>query len=561
MRTLLRTLQDYDPGFLRIIAELWGVDLPSLPAPQTAEALAAAMLQPGAARDLLEGLPLPAQRTIHAVAAHDRRISMADLVRRFGPLREMGPGRRDRERPWREPASPVEMLWYRGWLGRAFADTPAGPQEFAYIPEELADRIPVPDSASVEPRGRPAPEPAWVNAGTGAAVDDATTLLAALRRRGARSLPLPEPRQRDLKRFLLQPDSAEMLLTLLREAGLLSGAALQPPPEAARAFLEASRADALITLQQTWRETTAWNDLAHVADLAAPGGRWPNDPRLARRALLHHLQPIPGDAWWDLSSWIEAVHETEPAFQRPGGDFDSWYVTDRRTGAYLQGFSAWPAIEGALLRFLITGPLHWIGIVDLGAASPDTPADCFRRAPWGARLFDSLAPNAEDDPPALAALRQDGHLIVPAMVPRGLRYQIARCCAWVGRDAQGFHYRLTPDGLRAAHEQGLQVGHVRSILEAATGRKVPAPHLRAIERVGSANVEARLERPLVLRVKSAAILRELQSHPATARFLKDPLGPTAVRVDERDWERLCAAALRAGLLIEPPSASDAPPTP
>src|SRR4030042_1889372 len=64
MRTLLRTLQDYDPGFLRIIAELWGVDLPSLPAPQTAEALAAAMLEPGAARDLLEGLPPPPQRTI-----------------------------------------------------------------------------------------------------------------------------------------------------------------------------------------------------------------------------------------------------------------------------------------------------------------------------------------------------------------------------------------------------------------------------------------------------------------------------------------------------------------
>ncbi len=558
MRTLLRTLQDYDTGFLRIVAELWGIDLPSLPAAQAAGALAAAMLQPGVAGDLLEGLPGPAQEALHTIAAHDRRMPMADLVRRFGPLREMGPGRRDRERPWRDPVSPVEVLWYRGWIGRAFADAPGGPQEFAYIPDELAECIPAPEASQRLPPGRPSAEPGHVRPAGAAAVDDSTTLLAALRRQGARSLPLPTPRQRALDPFLVQPDAAGMLLVLLREAGLLAGAALQPPPEAARAFLETARPDALHRLQSTWLESTAWNDLAHAADLGAPGDRWPNDPRLSRRALIDRLRLIPLGTWWGLPSLIESIHDSDPAFQRPGGDFDSWYLTDRRTGTYLQGFGAWPAIEGALLRFLIAGPLHWLGVVDLGAASPGGPADCFRRSAWGAVLFHPQAARPAEEAPALATLRPDARLVVPAGVPRSLRYQIARCCAWEGLDAQGFHYRLTPQGLRAAHEQGLQVSHVRLVLEAATGRKLPSPLLRAVERIGSASVEARLERPVVLRLKAPAILRELQSNPATARYLKEILGPTTVRVDERDWERLCAAALRAGLLIEPPGASDVP---
>jgi len=552
MRSLVRTLQDYDAGFLRIIAELWGVDLPSLPPAQAAEALAAAMLRPGLAGEMHASLPLAAQETLAALVAQGQRMPMPDLLRRFGPLREMGPGRRDRERPWHVPASPVEVLWYRGWIGRAFADTPAGPQEFAYIPSDLADRLPSPATVDGAPPGRPAAQPTWSSNASGAAVDDGTTLLAALRRHGARSLPLPEPRLRRLALFLLQPDSAELLLVLLRDAGLLSGAALQPPPEAARAFLEASRAQALLRLQRAWLESIAWNDLAHVAGLAAPGERWPNDPRLARRTVLRHLASIPAETWWDLSSLIEAIQVEEPAFQRPGGDFDSWYVTDRQTGKYLQGFGAWPAVEGALLRALISGPMHWLGMVDLGAASPDRPPDCFRRSAWGAALLEAAGAEPADGPPDLAALRPDGQLLVSADVPRGLRYQIARCCAWQSLDARGYHYRLTPVALLAAHDQGLQVGHVRAVLEAATRRKLPATLLRAVERVGSASVEARLERPLVLRVKSAAILRELQSLPATARYLKEPVGPTAVRVDERDWERLCSAALRAGLLIEPP---------
>ena len=49
----------------------------------------------------------------------------------------MGAGKRDRERPHLKPASTAEALFYRGLLARAFFDTEKGPQEFAYIPDDL----------------------------------------------------------------------------------------------------------------------------------------------------------------------------------------------------------------------------------------------------------------------------------------------------------------------------------------------------------------------------------------------------------------------------------------
>ncbi len=53
----------------------------------------------------------------------------------------MGAGKRDREHPHLKPASTSEVLFYRALIARAFFDTDKGPQEFAYIPDDLFELI------------------------------------------------------------------------------------------------------------------------------------------------------------------------------------------------------------------------------------------------------------------------------------------------------------------------------------------------------------------------------------------------------------------------------------
>ncbi|MEK6588168.1 MAG: hypothetical protein AABY97_04940, partial [Chloroflexota bacterium] len=378
MRTLVQTLQDRDRGHLRIIANLWGVEQPAGPTPTASKLLSEAMLEQAA--HMAETLPEEARQVLHFLARHEGRLPVEELELRFGPLREMGPGRRDRESPWKSPASPLEVLWYRGLLARAFADSPSGPQEYGFIPRDLAERLPSVSPVTPTPLGQPAGEPRQPALADSSAVDDATTILAALRRGLWSVSDLTAKRREWLRGFLLQPDSLDLLLFLLQEAGLVVP---KPQPDPIREFLEASRVAALTQLQQTWLGSMNWNDLAHVQTLRNPGPEWPNDSILSRRAALELLRTVPAGRWWSMSEFIAAAHIEHPHFLRPPGGFEAWYLQRAQDGAFLQGFEHWQAVEGEFLQHLITAPLHWLGALDLGAGPSQ-----FSWSPLGSQLRD-----------------------------------------------------------------------------------------------------------------------------------------------------------------------------
>ena len=138
MQTLLQTLQDHDLGHLKAIAELWGIDLPHGDPAPAASHLAQSMLRPDVAEEIIESLPQAAMEALQSIILHGGRIPLADMRREFGSIRRMGPGKRDREKPWRAPESSTETLWYRGLIATAFADSPSGLREFVFIPTDLS---------------------------------------------------------------------------------------------------------------------------------------------------------------------------------------------------------------------------------------------------------------------------------------------------------------------------------------------------------------------------------------------------------------------------------------
>ncbi len=530
MRDLLSSLLDHDLGHLRIVAELWGLDLPPGGVRQAAPPLVQAMRDETLLSEVVESLPTPARQALDALLAAGGRLPLSDLSRRFGPLRAMGPGRRDREKPWRDPASPLEALWYRGLIDRAFGQGPHGPLEYAYIPRDLLALLPAPQETLGGAPGRPAADPPHTRPARTLAVDDATTLLAALRRNPAPGRSLPPDRADALQPFLLQPASLTMLITLLLEGALLQSEPLRPLPQAVRAFLDAPRRASLEHLIQLWVRSRHWNDLQALPHLEAPNG-WPNDPLAGRQAVLDLLRPIPSGTWWDLETFLQAVRDRQPAFQRPAGDFDSWYLRDRRTGLFLRGFEHWDAVEGELLRFFIAGPLHWLGLCDLGAVDPEAPPSAFRLTPLAPLLFGEQAPQAaQEEPETAGRLSPDGLVLVPRTASRALRYQIARLGAWVGLQGERYAYRLTPGSLQRASQQGLQMAHVRAVLEQVSGAALPPPLEKALARWAEHGIEARLERLMILRVRHPQVLKDLLSRRATARYLGEQLGPTAAIV-------------------------------
>ena len=565
MPSLSQSLQDHDLGHLNIIAELWGFQLDAPDARVGVEVLSVKLLDQQLLSEEIADLPEDARMAIDDLLYNKGRLPWALFTRRYGTVREMGAARRDREQPYRNPISPAEVLWYRGLVARAFFDAPGGAKEFAYIPDDLLSLLPSHPAQALSPPGRPASlaERAHPILATDVILDHACKLLAGLRLgmpgEKVESLTLPWHTSAPAPSPL--PLSHEALIALLSAANLLD-TNQEPLPEPVRAFLEAGRGEALAQLFQAWLTSTSFNDLRLIPHLQAEG-KWENNPLTTRQAILGFLASLPSDSWWSLKAFIAAVQEAHPDFQRPAGDYDSWFIRDRRSGEFLRGYEHWMDVDGMLIRFMISGPLHWLGVLDLASPTPleaqsnlngsvsdqyGGQVSAFRLSNWGKALLDGLVPAGLPPEDEAISVSSDARLRVPRLAPRPGRYLIARLCTWEGEKDGVYLYRVTPASLAHARQGGLTTGHLISLLR-RQAQAVPPSLVKALERWETHGTEARFERVLVLRLSTPEMLQRLRSSRA-ARFLGDPLGPTTVIVKPGAASKVLSILAEMGYLGE-----------
>jgi hypothetical protein len=551
MPDFIQSLQGRDFSHLNIVAELWGVELEASNAKQGLQQLAKAVLDAALIEETLEVLPDAASLAWQDLRENQGRISWPLFTRRYGEVREMGPARRDREKPYLKNPSPAETLWYRALVARAFFDTPEGPQEFAYIPSDLLALLAPLQGENAAPLGRLAlpAERAKILLAEDRLLDQACTLLAALRLEMHESWYWEMEAGKDLR-----PVPIQALKMLLTAAGILDHKGF-PNPETSKEILEASRGQALVEFAQAWLQSEFFNELRLLPGLSLDGD-WKNDPLRARSSILALLANVPRPSWWSLDSFVEAIRTNQPDFQRPAGDYDSWFIRDAESGEYLRGFEHWERVDGALIRYIVQGPMHWLGLVDLGLperadldeirSSVQAPVTAFRFSGWAESLMSGIAPEtfAQEEEEVIA--RSDARIQVPRLAARDVRYQLARFSAWEGRSHDLYRYRLTPTSLENARQQGLRLEHLIAILNRHAAA-VPPSLVAALERWKARGVEVNIQGAVILRVKSPAILQKVRDSRA-ARFLGDPLGPTSVIVNPGAWEKVLSILAEMGFL-------------
>jgi hypothetical protein len=553
MPGLSHSLNRTDFSYLQIIAGFWEIQLEARDLRQALEVLVPALLEPEAVREMVESLPVEARLALDDLIQNQGRLPWPKFTRRYGIVREMGPGRRDRDRPHLKPVSPAEILWYRALIARAFFDTSSGHQEFAYIPDDLLALVPAGMGAAPASLGRAATpaERAHLIPISDELLDEACTLLAALR------LGIPHQEVAAIEVELAEvrpgfPLSSPALEALLRAASLLDEQGV-PRPESTRSFLESARGASLAQLFKAWVESSTFDELRLVPGLRVEG-ELENDPNRTRKLVLDFLSSIPGSKagekriFWSLPAFVDAIRYNHPEFLRPTGDYDSWFIRDLQSDQFLRGFQSWDAVEGALLHFILTGPLHGLGMLDLATSVPGGSVTAFRFSTWALDLLAGKAPTGlpvEDQP---VQARPDGRIFVPRLAPRAARYQLARFCAWEKQSADGYRYRLTPASLERARQQGLTLPHLLGLLRRYAQPLSPGL-VKILERWEQKGTEARFQRLVVLRLSSPELLTQLRTSRA-ARFLGDPLGPTAVIVKPAAVDKVMAVLAEMGYLGE-----------
>ncbi len=540
MPDLAESLQGKDLGYLLIIAALWGHELTSQEAQAAILEIKSFLLTPPAVEKMLSSLTPEASLALDDLHRHLGRQPWAQFSRSYGEIREMGPGKRDRERPYESPISVAEALWYRGLLARAFFDTQAGPEEFAYIPDDLLQLFPPLTGAASLPVGRPASaaEYARLFPADDRLLDHACTYLAAIRI----GISLPQKFAVPVGEELTPSTMKALLLasSLLDKEG-------QPLSGPVRQFLESGRGETLAQLFRGWLQSSQLNELRLMPGVAFEG-KWENDPLRARQSILGWLAGVTQDTWWSMVSFIYSIKQNSPDFQRPAGDYDSWFIHDQSGGEYLRGFEHWDAVDGRLVRFLVCGPLHWLGVVDLACPEGDQQVTAFRLSRWSKALLKGDAPPGLPQEKEPLVARSDARLAAGRLFPRSLRYQLARFCDWEKETPGEYVYRISPGSLRRARQQGLKVSQLVTMLT-RYAKAVPPSLVKALERWDKLGSEARLAKMVVLRVSSDEILQALRKSRAS-RYLGEPIGPGVVEVKAGAIDKVLAALAEMGYLGE-----------
>lgn len=561
MRTLRQCLLDTYLVHLRTIARFWDVDLGNTRQRDVALELSEALSNPEAIDRAWRDLPDEEREALEALLAEDGLMPRRVFARQWGEIRVMGPGRMEREKPWREPTSPAEGLWYRGFLFRGFAQGAEGAYEVIFVPPELLKHLPKPDKPPPQFALEPIPAPANVHAPGDTLLDDACTLLAYIQNEHPRLTVEDDWPQRHKDRLLQRLHDADgerfaFLRHLARRLGWLrtdQSRQLSLDPESVTTWLQQPSHEQKRTLFRAWRDDPTWNDLFHVPSLRPDNlDAWQNAPLPTRKALLEHLiaahQALdePPGPWYRIAKFITAVKAVDPDFQRPDGDYTTWYIQDVTTGEYFSGFESWEAIEGRLIRYLVTKPLAWLGLVEVGYDDEGEPA-AFRLTAGGAIALELIEPPPAPAPPPLNL--RPGFLLHVPPDQRYERFQLARVSRWE-RTGAPFVYRLTPSSLKRARRQGISAERVLEFLTEVTEQPVPQYVEAAVTRWEARGAEARLEQAVILQLADEDLMNEVSSSPHTRCFIRKRVGSRVALVKAHDWPRLVAALGQMGLLSD-----------
>ena len=540
MPDISQSLQGKDLQFLQQIAERWGVELQAQDLRSSIQHLSREMNHKNLFLEILDVMDDHTKDAVREISANDGKIPWAIFTRKYGDIRVMGAARRERERPDLNPINVTETLWYSAIVGKAFFNLQKEPLEYAYLPDEFmqflsGEEPPLPVGQF---RGRPATslEKQVIIPITDEILDHLTTLLAAIRT----EQPLEAIPWRN-------PDIPLSFLLSLAQAAALIDEKSQIQPKQVRQFMESSRAKALKDLVQAWMDGP-FNDLRQLPGLIFEG-QWQNPAQETRSYILHELKQLPSRAWWSLTAFVESIRQENPDFQRPAGDYDSWYIRRQDREEYLRGIRYWPELDGGVIRQIISRHMHWLGLVELGAIEQDGSPTAFHFSDWAEALMEGEHTPDLPIEREFFKIRSDGSIHIPRLTSRALRYQVARFSHLIHEETDHYVYQIRAESLAAAQKAGLKVEQFAGLLQKHGDKPIPPSVFTMLENWKNDGVQAHFAPVMLLTAARSEMIDALLSSRA-GKYLGERLNPTTILVNEKQIKLVTSILAELGYLSD-----------
>ena len=289
-------------------------------------------------------------------------------------------------------------------------------------------------------------------------------------------------------------------------------------------MVESSPEEVVGQLYRSWLDTKKWADVLYLQDVQVYHHPYTDAKQTdlldadqhARNAIVSLLKKLKPMMWYSITEWTRWVEVIVPDLFPLSATsyYPSWILTPSELSTEKE--IPWKDSHGRYLRSILTGPLHWLGILDLSGAAEEQQAMCI--SALGAKL---LGISADDGAPAIEQTHAgtDATLTVEisANTSPALTAQIARFAEWSSSKGKHQCYRITPQTFGAFLDERGSAKLAFETLEEATKKAVPSS-LRTLLGDWQANHEQiRLYADVVvLEVADEYLFEELKSDESLA---------------------------------------------
>ncbi len=297
-------------------------------------------------------------------------------------------------------------------------------------------------------------------------------------------------------------------------------------------------------LQRLWRafeQDREWSELVRASIPQADDLAQQVDPPSLREAVFRALAKLPAGTWFSLGGLLAWLERAIPTFLREQLDTRSAALLDPNTGDLLLGEDSWQRVEAPLLRYLLLGPLYWLGAMGTDASGERVAIT----GAGAAMLARSGAPPPRPVEPC--TWEGSGHFLAPARAELGTLLRVERYLTLETR-GQPSRYLLQRDRVAAALASGGSVEECRQLLERLTRGSLPDPvrgHLDEWQmRFGAIAV-----RPTVLvEARTPEDFAAIEALPGVKALLRRNLSPTVAEIPASHAADLAQALRAAGHL-------------
>jgi len=331
-----------------------------------------------------------------------------------------------------------------------------------------------------------------------------------------------------------------------------------------REFLRLSRSRRLEELVRTWLKMDRWCELSLFSSIAGKARvrRLVGAAYLSRREFLQQLvdgqrflinvvSRLEENKWYSVNALLETLRALRPDFLMRSsrgafGNRPSWWFQSVATDRDLDPSSRedWRAAEGQYIVGLLRGPLLWMGIIDLAYVGGKLEA--FRTRPLASLLSGRAPLHAEGEEAHIEVGADLSVAISPGIVDAKVHGFLEKLGVLVEATPTRFRYRLTPDRVGQAFEEGFSIEDISSFLH-KYGAPISTEMRQALEKWRAGYGLVRLYDNLtVVEFADDYALREIRACTSIEQYIIFEFSPRLVAVQPEFVDVLAAEMTRKG---------------